>query len=127
MKTTQFGYQLVKSAEEVLGIGYRAGDKNYFGDRLEDVIKEYDRHDGTKFWAGKGKKQPDYCAITCSVILDRAFKRFNGSHNNVRNASAKHLSNLAIASGVRVDDKPAIGSLFVYERNDKGQCHIGFV
>ena len=127
MRTTKFGYEILKSAESVLGQGYRSGKKNYYGEKLEDIIKEYDSVGGTKYYAGKGRQQPDYCAITASVILDRAFKNYDGSKNVIRNASANNLAVLAKKSGVRVDGNPAIGSLFIYERNDKGQGHIGFV
>ena len=127
MKTTKFGYQLIKSAEDVLGIGYRSFGKNYYGEKLESIVKEFDAHNNTKYWAGKGKAQPDYCAITQSVILDRAFKEFNGSKNLIRSVSANTLASLAKSSGAKVNKTPSIGSLFIYERNDKGQGHIGLV
>ena len=127
MRTTQFGSEIIKAAESVLGMGYRSNGKNYFGERLEEVIRAFDSHDGTKYWAGRGRQQPDYCAITASLILDKAFKNYNGTHNTIRHAAANKLADLAKASGVRVDDKPAVGSLFIYQRNAKGQGHIGFV
>jgi hypothetical protein len=127
MRTTFFGSKIIKAAEDVLGIGYRSFKKNYFGEKLEEVIQEYDRHDGTRFFAGKGKMQPDYCAMTASVILDRAFRLYDGSKNTLRSASANTLSNLIKARKVRVDKKPAVGCLFSYIRNAKGQSHVGFV
>jgi surface antigen len=127
MKTTRFGYEIVKSAEEVLEQGYRSRGKNYYGEKLEEIVKEFDKHGGTNYFTGKGKKQVDYCAITASVILDRALRNYDGSNNIIRSASANTLAGIAKSRGVRVDKTPAIGSLFIYERNDKGQGHIGFV
>jgi hypothetical protein len=127
MRTTLFGSKIIESAEEVLGYGYRSFNRNYFGERLEVVVKEFDSVSGTSFFAGKGRKQPDYCAITSSIILDKAFRSFDGSVNAIRSASANTLGSLARSTGVRVDRSPSVGSLFIYERNAKGQGHIGFV
>ena len=127
MRTTHFGSKIIASAEEVLGLGYRSFGNNYYGEKLEEVVKEFDANGGTSYFTGKGKAQPDYCAITASVILDRAFKKYDVSKNNIRNASANTLASIVKSKGVRVDKKPAVGSLFIYERNAKGQGHIGFV
>ena len=73
MRTTRLGREIIRAAEDVLSLGYRAYNKNLFGEKLENVIKEFDTLSTKKYYRGKGKEQPDYCGITQSIILDRAF------------------------------------------------------
>ena len=38
MRTTLFGKKLIQAAEEVLQIEYRAGTRNRFGEKLENLV-----------------------------------------------------------------------------------------
>jgi hypothetical protein len=127
MLTTKFGNEIIKAAEDVLSLGYRAYNKNLYGEVLENVVKEFDVLSPRKYYAGQGKKQPDYCAITQSIILDRAFRNFDGSVNTFRTASAGEFLSKGKQRGLRVDKNPAVGCLFVQPRNGGSGYHIGLV
>jgi hypothetical protein len=90
MRTTKFGSRIVDAAEEILQFEYRSGSRNYFGDKLEQLVQEFDSFNiPPRQFKGRGKAQPNYCGITISVILDRAMRKFNDSVNTYRNANAK--------------------------------------
>ncbi len=127
MRTTRLGYEIIKSAEEVLAMGYRAYNRNLYGEVLEEVIKEFDTLSNKKYYRGKGKEQVDYCGITQSVILDRAFRNYDGSLNSFRTASAGEFKNLAKKHGIRIDKKATVGALFLYPRSGGSGYHIGLV
>jgi hypothetical protein len=129
MRTTLFGKKLIEAAEEVLQIEYRAGNRNYFGEALEGLVQEFDANTagGRRLFAGKGKKQPDYCGITVSVIIDRALREYSGQSNNYRSASAKWFKDNASRHNLRIDKIPRDGSLFLVKRSGGSGYHIGFV
>ena len=131
MRTTLFGQKLIQAAEEVLQVEYRAYDKNQYGEALERVVREYDTNalDKKFMFAGIGKKQPDYCGITVSVILDRAVKAFTEGKqtNTFRSAVAAYFKNNARLFGLRVDKTPRDGCLFLTKREGGSGYHVGFV
>lgn len=127
MQTTQFGINIIRAAEDVLAIGYRAGTRNQYGEKLEQLWKEYDAHSGTKLYKGAGNKQADYCGGTVSVILDRATRAFNGQSNKFRSASAKEFENLAKKFNIRIDNTPRPGCLFTTLRSGGSGRHVGLV
>ena len=127
MRTTKLGNEIIKAAEDVLSLGYRAYNKNLYGEKLEQIVKEFDVLSTKKYFRGKGKEQVDYCGITQSVILDRAFRNYDGSENKIRNASALEFKNIARKNNIRIDNKASVGSLFLYPRNGGSGFHIGLV
>lgn len=136
IKTTKFGHEIVKACEEVMALGYRAGNKNRYGKVLEEVVKEYDsktsscnqNNIGCQY-TGAGKKQNDYCAITVSVILDRAtqkYKRDKNASSEYRSPAASYfLTNLK--GKVTINNTPAPGCLFVIKRSGGSGYHVGVV
>jgi surface antigen len=127
MNTTLFGKKLIEAAESVLQIEYRAGENNRFGEKLEQVVREFDAAGNTKLFAGVGRRQPDYCGITVSVIIDRAMREYNGEANAYRSASAKWFKDNAKKFGLRIDKTPRNGCLFLTKRSGGSGYHIGFV
>jgi surface antigen len=127
MKTTMFGSHIIKAAESVLQVEYRAGTRNCYGEKLEQVVQEFDTIGKKKYFTGKGKKQVDYCGITVSVVLDRAMNAFDGTLNTFRSASAGEFLNLAKKNKIRVDKQPQAGCLFVTKRTGGSGYHIGLV
>jgi len=127
MRTTFFGQQLIKAAEDVLQVEYRAGNRNRFGERLERIVKEFDSGGSTRFFKGAGKQLPDYCGITVSVIIDRALQMYNGQANTYRSASAKWFKDNARRFNLRMDKVPRDGCLFLTKRSGGSGYHIGFV
>jgi len=129
MRTTKFGSRIIDAAEEILQLEYRAGSRNYFGEKLEQLAQEFDSYNiGPKQFKGKGKAQPDYCGYTLSVILDRAVRYFNNTKNDYRNANAKWFVDEAKKRGnIRVDKIPQPGCIFVTLRSGGSGYHVGLV
>jgi len=129
MKTTKFGSKIIEAAEEILQLEYRAGDRNYYGEKLEQVVQEFDLLQSvkSKVFKGRGKAQPDYCAITISVILDRAMRKYNGSDNTLRNVSAKYFIDESSRRELRIDNRPQPGCIFATQRSGGTGWHVSIV
>lgn len=128
IKTTLFGKALIDAAEEVLQVEYRAGNNNQYGEKLEQIVQEYDLNPiGGKKFTGRGKKQLDYCGITASVIIDRAVRKYTGQTNKFKSASASFFKNSASKHKLRVDNTPTPGCLFLVRRDGGSGYHVGFV
>jgi hypothetical protein len=142
MKTTKLGLEIVKSAEQWLAERV-----------IEDYADNRDKHGKiaglwTEYLTGNYKPNPNkkkndaYCAITATVIVDRAVRNYAlannifGAKNPVRHAAAANLIKIAEAANVRtagVDSKnkatldPIPGCMFVVKSSSASGRHAGIV
>ncbi|MDR0927191.1 MAG: hypothetical protein LBO69_05430 [Ignavibacteria bacterium] len=144
MKTTKFGTYIVQEAERLLAaqIIENKGDNSDSQGQIYALWKEYTNH---KYFAPTPKKTGPclaYCAITATVIVDRAVQNYAlannmfSKENPVRDASAANLMKKAESANVRtagVDSKnkatldPIPGCMFVVKGAGASGRHAGIV
>lgn len=131
VETTELGILILEEAERLLMAGYREETNNNDGLWLEKLIQEFDelQPKGNKKYVNRRKNHIPYCAVTASVILDRAFKRF-GITNFVRTASAKDFISVAKRNNVRANKIAKPGAVFLTQTSGEGSrsgYHAGIV
>ena len=67
-----------------------------------------------------------WCAQFMFMVIDKAAKKFGVTNKLPKTASTVAMLNGAKAAGIRVDKKPAIGSIMFYSTGS-GTGHVGIV
>ncbi len=129
--TTELGKMILEEAEALLLGSYREQTNSNDGVWLEKMIQEFDilQPKGNKKYVNRRKNQIPYCAVTASVILDRAFERY-GITNYVRTASAKDFLNVAKQHKVQINKVAKPGAVFLTKTSGEGSTsgyHAGIV
>ncbi|MCX6154411.1 MAG: hypothetical protein NT007_09640 [Candidatus Kapabacteria bacterium] len=116
IKTTAFGQVIVREIEKFMQSPCLEATNNNDGECLYNLIQEFDQLQPAGNKKLQRSRQMAYCAMTATVILDRAFHTM-GYQNPVRASGAKEFINVGRQNHLRLrtDKNPAPGAIMLTE------------
>jgi hypothetical protein len=111
METTKFGKVLVEEMERLLAERIAEQNCDNKSNSLKKLWSEYAKI------TGKTAYGQAWCAMTASVILNRASERYVGQKSKLLSASSTGLLNEAKAIEMRIDSVPAVGAVALSTSN----------
>jgi hypothetical protein len=121
IQTTEFGNIIVREAEKLLMSRCTEKSGRNDGTCVANIVKEYN----LLAPVNKSVGMP-YCAMTVSVILDKAFSTL-GFLNILRSPTAKGFVDEAQKLGIKVNKVPKPGAILVARSGTGSGFHAGLV